>query len=324
MLGLLRFLIPKDEREHWIMDVNINFPDTTENYKEEEQRAIQQKDFYNCGVFACTNALLLAFGYDLKCFGRRDLDQTRKPRMVAEFKNGGMGGLYNYDVLEIPETPPPESQSVMKYRKLLEIHRAKKGVNLLVQDGESDSSGNVSLLLSFSSSDSNEEDEDEEDEDEDNNEVRGLEDIEPAKSPLPIFPTASQCLAIDNIINVIRPESIKRPLDPQYEATYGFVYPFYHIDFDEAVKCSKNQMIEACIKFPIANYQTQTSLPKEDFLDWMMNEMGATMSRIHNDPTPPFPGMGDGYETWLKWQETERKDIKLADVTIETSNSTLR
>lgn len=33
-----------------------------------------------------------------------------------------------------------------------------------------------------------------------------------------------------------------------------------------------------------------------------MAEMGATMSRILRDPIQPCPGLGDGYQTWLKWQ----------------------
>lgn len=65
--------------------------------------AAQQSDDYNCGIFTCTSAFCLAFGFRLTCFTGNDLDPFKKPRMAAEFANGGLSGPgFNYDMLDLP------------------------------------------------------------------------------------------------------------------------------------------------------------------------------------------------------------------------------
>jgi hypothetical protein len=248
-------------------------------------------DVYNCGVFACTNALLLAFGYNLKCFTARELDQFRKKRMVAELRNGGFSGLYNYDLLEFP--PPREvSGPSTDWEKLKEII-----------DGEEGNDVN-------------------DDDDSDGDDQRGFEDDTildttskiATLSPKILFPTASQCLARDMASAIIGPESIVRPPTPQFFGSvagqsqrYRFMYSFPHINFAEAVQASKEDMIEACKNFPLANWEHWSYHPKEYFLRWMMTEMGATMARIHKDQIQPCPGLGDGYKIWLKWELEKKK-----------------
>lgn len=63
-----------------------------------------QRDSHNCGLFTVTNAFNLAFGYDLLCYSKDDLDNLKRQRMCAELANGGFGGLkrYNYPVLDLP------------------------------------------------------------------------------------------------------------------------------------------------------------------------------------------------------------------------------
>lgn len=196
--------------------------------------------------------------------------------MVAEFRNGGFTGLYNYDLIEFPPSRQTSGPSA-RWPKLQEI-----------VDGDDDA------------------------------DQRGLEDrfTLDAKtqasrlSPKMLFPTASQCLAKDMASATIRPESIVRPAAPQFQhfQRYRFMYSFSHVNFDEGVQASKEDMIEACKKFPLANWEDWSFHPKEYFLRWMMTEMGATMARIHKDPVQPCPGLGDGYKIWLQW-ESERQEL---------------
>jgi hypothetical protein len=43
--------------------------------------AVQQHG-YNSGIFALTNTFCLAFGFDLMCYGREDIDTLRRPGML--------------------------------------------------------------------------------------------------------------------------------------------------------------------------------------------------------------------------------------------------
>jgi hypothetical protein len=326
MLALLRYLVPREDRDQWDMDVDmVRSSEVSDNA--EINKAVMQRDAYNCGIYVCTNALCVAFGYDLKCFKPREIDQFRKQRMIAEMRNGGFNGLYNYDMFELPQGPG-ENPSQWNYRKLLAAHRLRNGERL--PEGLDDSPKGSEGSSSATESSGDPEDTPQgsnEDGNEDNDEARGLGNIDidvanlltEKMAPRPIFPTASQCLWIDNDLGIPRLESIERPVDPQYNARYGVLYPFYHVDFNEAVKCSKEEMIEACKNFPIANWERWCDLEKDFFLDWMMTEMGATMSRIHKDPTPPFPGLGDGYEIWLKWKAEGKKPRSIKEVAPETS-----
>lgn len=280
MLAILLTLVPEDgEREQW--DI---ISDRIKERDKENSDWVEQRDEYNCGIYACTNAFNLAFGYDMKCYVPRDLDKFKKRRMVAEFRNGGFNGPYNYDILELPPPRvPPPGQSATYEQAVLAM-----GKERTVED----------------------QDEDEE--------QRGLEDIIKSTdiktanmttkpSPKAIFPTASQCLRRDRALaarGIIRPESLDRPIAPQFPAEsqrHGFMYSFPHIEYAKAVQCSKEDMIQACKNFPVANWERWSRQPKEFFLSWMMTEMGATMARIHKDKIEPCPGMGDGYTIWLKW-----------------------
>ncbi|KAF8852742.1 hypothetical protein BDZ45DRAFT_749328 [Acephala macrosclerotiorum] len=298
LLAILLYLVPNPaDREQWDLNFDFVLKDDKEN-----SQAIGQRDTYNCGIYVCTNALLLAFGYNLKSFGARDIDQFRKKRMVAEFRNGGFSGLYNYDLIELPPPREPTGPSE-SYRKVLEL-----------QELEAVSEGPDSEALGAESSTENEDD---------LNEARGLENTVTVESiaindtiklsTKTIFPTASQCLARDLAAGAIRPESIDRPTNPRYTSAnqrFGFLYDFSHIDFNEAVKCSKEEMIQACKSFPVANWEKWSSHPKDFFLKWMMTEMGATMSRIHKDPIQPCSGLGDGYNIWLEWN-SEDGEVKV-------------
>ena len=62
----------------------------------------QQSDMYNCGLFTITNALCLAFGYDLLCYTQKDIDEGKRQRVAAELLHGGFLAPFNYPLLEIP------------------------------------------------------------------------------------------------------------------------------------------------------------------------------------------------------------------------------
>ena len=88
----------------------------------------RQGDMYNCGVFTVTNAMCLAFGWDLMCYSNRDLNPLKRPRMFMELSNTtidgdrvktGFKGKYAYDLLEIPSGPVYFSRTGRSARKVV-------------------------------------------------------------------------------------------------------------------------------------------------------------------------------------------------------------
>ena len=70
--------------------------------------APQQGDGYNCAIFALTNTLNMAFGFDLLCYRQRDLDPLKRPRIFSELVTGASGVFkdnFAYDMLDIPDGP---------------------------------------------------------------------------------------------------------------------------------------------------------------------------------------------------------------------------
>jgi hypothetical protein len=78
---------------------------------------VRQADAHNCGVFTATNAMCLAFGYEMTCYASEDadedspwaralvqkrMDQGKRERMACELWNGGFRKPFDYDLLEIP------------------------------------------------------------------------------------------------------------------------------------------------------------------------------------------------------------------------------
>ncbi|KUJ09481.1 uncharacterized protein LY89DRAFT_288737 [Mollisia scopiformis] len=115
LLAILFCLVPDhDERESW--EVNLDY---CGNEDKTLRKAVRQRDTYNCGAYVCTNALLLAFGYNLTSFDARDIDQFRKPRMFAELLNGGFSGLYQYDLIEFP-APRTDTDPSPSYDEAIE------------------------------------------------------------------------------------------------------------------------------------------------------------------------------------------------------------
>lgn len=81
----------------------------------------RQGDYWNCGIFTATNAMCLAFGYDLLCYRQRDLEngphndleppRGKRARMAAELFQGlDFDPPFNYDLLDIPTKPPEKTR----------------------------------------------------------------------------------------------------------------------------------------------------------------------------------------------------------------------
>lgn len=69
--------------------------------------APRQRDACNCGVMTLTNAMNLAFGYDMSCFRGIDLADNpprvgKRMRVAAELMNGGFNKPFDYPLFDIP------------------------------------------------------------------------------------------------------------------------------------------------------------------------------------------------------------------------------
>ncbi|KAF7876815.1 hypothetical protein EAF04_001898 [Stromatinia cepivora] len=78
---------------------------TTDN----SPNAPRQEDGYNCGMICMTGAMNLVFGYDMMCYNHRQGDISdlpprtgKRPRVAAEFLNGGFNKPFDYPLFEIP------------------------------------------------------------------------------------------------------------------------------------------------------------------------------------------------------------------------------
>ncbi|KAE8454668.1 hypothetical protein EG329_000291 [Mollisiaceae sp. DMI_Dod_QoI] len=295
LLAILNYLVPEEaDRERW--DINFSY---TAAEEKSERKAILQRDAYNCGIYTCTNALLLAFGYSLTCYTAREIDQFRKPRMVAEFRNGGFSGLYKYDLIELP--PPSENTGpTHSYAAAIQAQKDEEAKMMSDDDTSPDDHETFGLddttMIGSSTT------------------TTTVAQQGSTLSTKVIFPTATECLVKDIASGKVRPESLDRPMAAQFSPSTHkrnrIMYAFPHINFKEAMECSKEEMIQACKNFPITNWEQWSAQPKDFFLRWMMSEMGATMARIHQDPIQPFAGLGDWYEIWLKWQ-AEGQEMKI-------------
>ncbi|PVH79495.1 hypothetical protein DL98DRAFT_589364 [Cadophora sp. DSE1049] len=123
----------------------------------------RQGDLYNCGVFTLTNAMCLAFGYDLMCYSNRDLDSLKRPRMFMELSNTtidddkvktGFKDEYAYDLLELAAGP------LYFTRRGLSARRVVRNDQAFFDEDDEDQNENEN-------EDGNNEDEDDEDTDED-------------------------------------------------------------------------------------------------------------------------------------------------------------
>lgn len=70
--------------------------------------SVRQSDFWNCGIFAATNALCLAFSYDLLRYDLptkkaivNKMQEKKRPRMACELFQGGFKPPhFKYDLIE--------------------------------------------------------------------------------------------------------------------------------------------------------------------------------------------------------------------------------
>lgn len=123
------------------------------------------------------------------------------------------------------------------------------------------------------------------------------------------FLTASKALAREN--PRVKPMSddlpwpFQMPEEPKgHFKRSGFIYPPPDVNFQPELKYSKRELRKACRDFPLVGWKRWSRQSQSLFLQWMLNEMAATMSLIHKDPIEPMDRLARGYEKW-KQQNTE-------------------
>ncbi|CZR66313.1 uncharacterized protein PAC_16214 [Phialocephala subalpina] len=117
------FFLPADTKREWPLYGQWSRRSMTDD---ESPDVPKQTDGYNCGVFALTNLFCLAFGYDLLCYEQADLTPLKRPNIVEELRNGGLGenGRFKYPLLDLPGNhytlldPNLKASSYYPHRKL--------------------------------------------------------------------------------------------------------------------------------------------------------------------------------------------------------------
>tara|TARA_R110002060_G_scaffold61896_5_gene71335 strand:- start:153 stop:692 length:540 start_codon:yes stop_codon:yes gene_type:complete len=96
---------------------------------------------------------------------------------------------------------------------------------------------------------------------------------------------------------------------PRFQVA-GFLYPIPSVNYQPRLNYSKAELKNACRDFPIVGCKRHSKESKEDFLQWMLNEMGAMMSLIHGDEVKPMAGLARAYPKWKR-----QHDIAAAEQT---------
>lgn len=91
------------------------------------------------------------------------------------------------------------------------------------------------------------------------------------------------------------------PYPPQFESKVfqqgGFIYATpTSINYDPSREYSVEELKDACRRFPLKGWEDWCNEPKDLFLKWMLNEMGAFMSLARGDPLKPMLGLARSFE----------------------------
>lgn len=124
------------------------------------------------------------------------------------------------------------------------------------------------------------------------------------------FFTATEALMNENP-RVEPQRGIRYPpqFGPRFQVA-GFLYPIPSVNYQPRLNYSKAELKNACRDFPIVGCKRHSKESKEDFLQWMLNEMGAMMSLIHGDEVKPMAGLARAYPKWKR-----QHDIAAAEQT---------
>jgi hypothetical protein len=279
LLQLLPGASEDDKEKHATANWNV-FGQWSRRTKKEDgsPNCAQQKDRYNCGMFTITNAFCLAFGFDLLCYRQQDLDFGKRPRVAAEFNNNGFSGDFAYDMFDLP-TGPADRVGLAQPAAAgdddnTEVAygfqtRIQKGILKRKFPGDADNSRIFSAL-----------------------EALAYEQQLPAASkPQPRTPDT---------------------YPPQFNSKVfqqgGFIYATpASINYDPSRGYSIEELKHACQRFPLEGWEKWCNEPKDPFLKWMLNEMGAFMSLARGDPLKPMIGLARGFEKWKAEQDAKSR-----------------
>lgn len=264
----------------------------------------QQQDAYNCGVFAATTAFCLAFGHRLTCFKEADLDAHKKPRMAAEFANGGFSGDgFEYDLFDLKyivgrsaqqaTAAAPQDRKPSLLKRVFTRQPDEQGGLGLDAEHESGSDSGEERRTSMEwtyESDPGSSGSDGESDDEGQLPFR--------KEPLY---TASQLAAIRN------PTPARaEPAQPEPDAT-PFPYQFSARRHMQAVlvygapagwnvqkrRYSKRELKRVCRDFGLAGWKGYSWARQEVFARWVASEAAAVLARRLGGGVGPAPGTGE-------------------------------
>ncbi|PVH79209.1 hypothetical protein DL98DRAFT_632881 [Cadophora sp. DSE1049] len=237
--------------------------------------AVQQHDTYNCGAYTITNAFCMAFGYDLECFKEHQLNKWKKARVAFELLQKGFRGHYDYDLIEISE----EDVTLLQ-------ESDEEGLS----ETDLDSDGDFEMQYGFENSPAGSTSADSGyDSGEESEGSDGEVDEKAEADPERAFLTAAEAHRLE------RPRA-KRQLDRlpwprQFSRTKfqraGFIYPAPSVNFRPELKYSKRELKKACRNFPLDGWKSWSKQNQPLFLEWMLNEMAATLSRMRGDLVPP-------------------------------------
>jgi len=214
--------------------------------------------------------------YDLLCYEQSDLDELKRARIVAEFDNGEFsgesGGDYAYDLFEMPTGKADRVGTAIPRRATpppaSPIEESVHAVNVIprkrkqFQRPDNGPLRCAAEALAY--------------------EKRLPEDLKPEPRIAEAYPVQ---------------------FDPKVFSQAGFLYAVPEsINFNPKKNYSLEELKEACQNFPLEGWQEWSTRPKEKFMRWMLNEMGAFMSLARGDPLEPMEGLATGFEQWKKYQ----------------------
>jgi len=86
------------------------------------------------------------------------------------------------------------------------------------------------------------------------------------------------------------------------------------INYDSSRDYSVEELKDACRRFPLQGWEKWCDQPKDIFLKWMLNEMGAFMSLARRDPLKPTEDLAKGFDEWKKEQNAKMYRKRMIEV----------
>ncbi|KAL5322420.1 hypothetical protein ACEPPN_010393 [Leptodophora sp. 'Broadleaf-Isolate-01'] len=270
--------------------------------------------------------------------GQEDLERWKKPRVIFELRQGGFFGDYEYDLLDIEpvkvdvpsygplvEDSDEDSQEGLlvvdmdpsvRTQGTFVINTTSEDDGNVVDDDidvDDEDDSNMAYKIPDHANDHKYFDPPEEHEGYDTDQGSessdgGGDSADPdnpgASSEIDEsrrFYTATEALMHENPRVEPQEDTLQYPsqIGPRFQRA-GFFYPIPAVNYQPGLNYSKKELKKACRDFPLVGWKRHSKDNKESFLKWMLNEMGAMMSLIHNDPIKPMYGLARAYPAWKR------------------------